>query len=219
MFALPGQNLKQAIEDLNTAIDLEPAHISHYQLTIEPNTYFHHHPPVTPDDEASWQMQQQCQAILAEHDYKQYEVSAYAKDKRRCQHNLNYWQFGDYLGIGAGAHDKITHPHQQQVERKWKTRQPKQYLDDIGAGDATQGRRILSRADASLEFMMNALRLTDGFDSELYAQHTGFAINNIEKTLRLAEEKNWLEWQAHLIRPTETGRQYLNDLVALFLPD
>ena len=219
MFALPEQTLKQAIEDIHNAIDLEPSHISHYQLTIEPNTFFHHHPPVTPDDETSWQIQEQCQAILAEHGYMQYEVSAYAKNKQQCQHNLNYWQFGDYLGIGAGAHDKITHPHQQQIERKWKTKQPQQYLEDISAGNAIQGQRTLSRTDAGLEFMMNALRLTDGFDSSLFAQHSGLAINTIEKPLRLAEEKGWLEWQTHWILPTEKGKQYLNDLVALFLPE
>ncbi|MEJ2141655.1 MAG: radical SAM family heme chaperone HemW, partial [Gammaproteobacteria bacterium] len=219
MFALPGQNIKQAIEDINTAIALEPSHISYYQLTIEPNTWFHHHPPVTPDEELSWQIQEQCQAILGEHGYTQYEVSAYCKEKKHCQHNLNYWQFGDYLGIGAGAHDKITHPHQQQIERKWKTRQPQQYLSDINTGNAVQGRRILGRKDASLEFMMNALRLTDGFESDLFSQHTGLVINSIEKPLRQAEEKDWLEWQTHWIKPTETGKQYLNDLVALFLPE
>ena len=219
MFALPGQTIEQAIKDIHTAIALEPTHISHYQLTIEPNTLFHHNPPMTPDDEISWQMQEQCQALLADNDFKNYEVSAYAKQGKQCQHNLNYWQFGDYLGIGAGAHDKITHPHQQQIERKWKTRQPQKYLDDINNGNAIQGQRILSRSDASLEFMMNALRLTDGFDSTLFAQHSGLAINTIEKTLRLAEEKGWLDWQAHRIKPTEQGKQYLNDLMALFLPE
>lgn len=219
MFALPGQNLKQALQDIRTAIDLEPAHISHYQLTIEPNTLFHHNPPVTPDDETSWQMQEQCQQILAEHGYQHYEVSAYARDKKQCQHNLNYWQFGDYLGIGAGAHDKITLPQQQRIERKWKTKQPNQYLADIASGNAIQGQRTLTRADASLEFMMNALRLTNGFDSQLFSQHTGLAITTIEKTLRQAEEKGWLEWQTHKIVPSEKGQQYLNDLMALFLPE
>lgn len=219
MFALPDQNIKQAIEDINTATALEPTHISYYQLTIEPNTWFYHHPPVTPDDELSWQIQEQCQAILGEQGYRQYEVSAYSKEHKQCRHNLNYWQFGDYLGIGAGAHDKITHPHQQQIERKWKTKQPQQYLDDIKTGNAIQGKRIVGRKEASLEFMMNALRLTDGFNSDLYSQHAGLAINTIEKTLRLAEGKGWLEWQTHWIKPTEAGQQYLNDLVELFLPE
>jgi oxygen-independent coproporphyrinogen-3 oxidase len=219
MFALPEQKLSHAVQDVHTAIALEPTHISHYQLTIEPNTLFYHNPPLTPDDESSWQMQEQCQTIMAEQGYSQYEVSAYARQNKRCQHNLNYWQFGDYLGIGAGAHDKLTLPQQQSVQRKWKTRQPKQYLEDVNHGSAIQGERDLSRNDLALEFMMNALRLTDGFESQLFAQHTGLAITTIEKTLRLAEAKGWLEWQTHLIRPTDQGKQYLNDLVALFLSE
>ncbi|MGD8811743.1 MAG: radical SAM family heme chaperone HemW, partial [Thioalkalispiraceae bacterium] len=219
MFGLPGQTLEQALEDINTAIALEPSHLSHYQLTIEPNTLFYHHPPAVPDDELSWQMQELCQQQMAKHDYQQYEVSAYARLGKQCQHNRNYWQFGDYLGIGAGAHEKITLPQQQKIERQWKVKQPRQYLECAASASRIQGQRLLSRQDAAFEFMLNALRLTDGFEIALFSEHTGLQIPIIEKPLREAQQKNWIEWQTHRIKPTSKGMQYLNDLVSLFLPE
>lgn len=219
MFGLPGQNCHQALDDIKTAIALEPTHLSHYQLTIEPNTLFYHQPPTVPDDDISWQIQEQCQAEMAKHGYNQYEVSAYAKADKQCRHNRNYWQFGDYLGVGAGAHDKITLPQQQCIQRKWKVKQPKQYLETAATEPSLQGQRQLSRHDAAFEFMMNALRLTDGFESQLFTQNTGLPITIIEKTLREAEQKGWLTWNTHQIKPTENGQRFLNDLIELFLPE
>jgi len=219
MFALPNQRIEQALNDIKTAIALEPTHLSHYQLTIEPNTLFHTQPPVVPDDDVSWEMQQRCQQQMAKHDYAQYEISAYAKQAQQCQHNKNYWQFGDYLGIGAGAHGKITSPQQQGINRKWKVKQPKQYLETAATESCIQGQNKLSRQDAAFEFMMNALRLSEGFESQLFSQNTGLAISIIEKPLRIAEEKGWLEWNTQTIKPTKNGQRFLNDLVELFLPE
>lgn len=219
MFGLPNQTIDQALDDIKTAIALEPAHLSHYQLTIEPNTLFYHQPPHIPEDDISWDIQQQCQATMAKHDYLQYEVSAYARPDRRCRHNRNYWEFGDYLGIGAGAHDKITLPQQQCIQRKWKVKQPKRYLETAATESCLQGQRQLSRQDAAFEFMMNALRLTEGFETRLFNQNTGLAISIIEKPLRDAETKGLLSWSKHNITPTEKGKRFLNDLIELFLPE
>lgn len=219
MYGLPNQSLPQAIEDIETAIALEPKHISHYQLTIEPNTFFHHQPPTTPDDDKLWEMQIACQTALAKHDYGQYEISAYAKDDYQCQHNLNYWQFGDYLGIGAGAHGKLTNAPEQKIERRWKVKQPQDYLNNAATDKRISGEKILTRDDASFEFMMNALRLNNGFATELFQQHVGLPISSIEKALKQAEEKGWISWELKRIKPTETGRQYLNNLLELFMPE
>lgn len=218
MFGLPQQNFEQAIEDINTAIALEPTHISHYQLTLEPNTLFHHQPPTLPQDETLWTMQEQCQQKLAEADYQHYEVSAYAKPNKRCQHNLNYWQFGDYLGIGAGAHGKISNAQSQTIRRNSKLRHPDEYLAKASSAERLSSEQTLKSKDAGFEFMLNALRLTEGFAPHLFSDHTGLPISIIEKELRLAEEKELLEWNVQLIRPTEKGCNYLNELLQLFLP-
>ena len=146
MYGLPNQSQQQAIDDIETAIALEPKHISHYQLTIEPNTFFHHQPPVTPDDDALWEMQLACQERLAKNDYAQYEISAYAMDSFQSQHNLNYWQFGDYLGIGAGAHGKLTNAPEQTISRSWKVKQPKEYLNNAARSEERRvGKECRSR--------------------------------------------------------------------------
>ena len=218
MYGLPYQSLSQAVDDIETAIALEPKHLSHYQLTIEPNTFFHHQPPTVPDDDKLWEMQEACQASIAKHDYTQYEISAYAKDGYQCQHNLNYWQFGDYLGIGAGAHGKLTNAPEQKINRSWKVKQPQDYLDKATSEKRIAGEKNLTRDDAAFEFMMNALRLNNGFETEIFQQHVGLPISVVEKALKQAEEKNWISWNLKRIKPTDTGRQYLNNLLELFMP-
>lgn len=219
MYGLPNQSLKQAVEDIETAIALEPKHLSHYQLTIEPNTFFHHQPPNTPNDDRLWEMQLACQTSLAKSDYKQYEISAYAKDAYQARHNLNYWQFGDYLGIGAGAHGKLSNAAEQNITRSWKVKQPQEYLNNATTDKRISGEKILTRDDASFEFMMNVLRLNNGFETELFQRHAGLPISVIEKPLKVAEEKGWISWELKRIKPTDTGRQYLNNLLELFMPD
>ncbi len=220
MFGLPGQDAAGAIADLDTAIALAPPHLSYYQLTLEPNTLFAHLPPAgLPDDDLLWTMQEAAQARLAAHDYTQYEVSAYARPGHSCRHNLNYWRFGDYLGIGAGAHAKLSDAQHQCIERSSKRRNPRDYL--ARAGDATRidSRRTLTREDAGLEFMMNALRLNAGFATSLFSAHTGLPISVVETPLHEAEVKGWIDWNLSTIRPTPAGQRFLNDLLALFLPE
>ena len=215
MFGLPDQTEQEAIDDLQTAIDLQPEHISLYQLTIEPNTLFHHQPPELPSDDATWSMQQALQSMLADAGYKQYEVSAYAREGKQCRHNLNYWQFGDYLGIGAGAHGKISMP--DQIVRTSKRRNPRDYMDTAGQ-PICDSRRELAAGDRSLEFMMNSLRLTDGFPLAMFQERTGLPFNQIVPALSEAESKGLIERDAIHLRPTETGQRYLNDLLQIFMP-
>lgn len=219
MFALPGQTVDQASQDVAIAIDLEPAHISYYQLTLEPNTFFYSQPPQLPDTDLAWLIQSTGQALLAKEGFIQYEVSAYAKASRLCKHNLNYWQFGDYLGLGAGAHGKITDASQQVITRLAKCRHPLEYMASAGTPQGIQSERVVNRQEIGLEFMMNALRLTDGFDTTLFGSHAGQPISLIDAPLKRAEELGFIEWTTRHIRPTEKGRQFLNDLLALFISD
>ena len=219
MFGLPGQDHEQAMADVETAIALQPTHISYYQLTVEPNTEFHHAPPQLPDDETSWQIQRLGQERLAAAGYHQYEVSAYAKKGYRCRHNLNYWSFGDYLGIGAGAHGKITSAADQKIVRLWKRRHPAEYLAKAATAAHIAGTSELSRNDVALEFMLNALRLTEGFSSSLFSEHTGLAITTVEQPLNRAVEMGLLEWELNHIRPTEKGHRFLNELLQLFMDE
>ncbi len=215
MFALPQQSPAQATEDVATAIALEPAHISYYQLTLEPNTRFFAQPPTLPDDDSAWRIQQQGQTLLAEAGYGQYEISAYAREGRRCAHNVNYWQFGDYLGIGAGAHAKLSDAAQQCIIRFAKRRGPQDYLDSAGSPAVIQSERIVTRKEVGLEFMMNALRLTQGFAPPLFAAHTGQPLTLVEAPLRIAEERGLLEWSVDNIRASEKGRLFLDDLLGI----
>src|SRR3569623_538256 len=219
MSCLPGQTVAQALADLEQAIALEPTHISHYQLTIEPNTGFAHAPPNLPDHDALWEMQERCQARLAAAGYLQYEVSAYARAGHRCRHNLNYWLFGDYLGIGAGAHAKISTAQHQRIVRTAKLRHPREYLDKAATPARVASERILKRREAGFEFMLNALRLNEGFPVALFAQHTGLQLSVVASPLREAEQKGLIAWDVHQIRATELGWRFLNDLTALFLPE
>ena len=215
MFGLPGQALEQALADVRIAIEQQPTHLSVYQLTIEPNTLFHAKPPVLPDDDATWDMQLAIQAELAAAGFKQYEVSAYAQPGFECRHNLNYWQFGDYLGIGAGAHGKLTDT--DRITRRWKMKRPEDYSSKAGTSAAIGGEQRLTRADAIAEFMLNALRLTDGFPAALLTERTGLALDTVEAALRHAEQQDFIARNATDIRPTEQGRRFLNNLIELFI--
>lgn len=220
MFGLPGQSVAQALADLEQAIALRPTHLSHYQLTLEPNTRYAHAPPANlPDHDALWEIQQHCQARIAAAGYGQYEVSAYAQAGHRCRHNLNYWLFGDYLGIGAGAHAKVSSAQHQRIVRTAKLRHPREYLAKAASAARIASERSLSRREAGFDFMLNALRLNDGFPVALFAEHTGLALTVVEKPLQQAEAKGLIERDLHHIRPTELGQRFLNDLTALFLPE
>ena len=214
MFGLPGQTVGQAVADVRTAIELNPSHLSVYQLTVEPNTLFHAHPPKLPDDDATWEMQSQIQVELAAAGYRQYEVSAYAREDYACRHNLNYWEFGDYLGIGAGAHAKITDA--TGITRLWKVKQPSEYLRTAGMAQGIGGEHRLSRQHTVTEFMMNALRLNRGIPSRLFLERTGLPISVAAKPLEQAEQQGLITWDIETLRPTPTGLRFLNNLVALF---
>lgn len=217
MFGLPGQDEAKARHDIDTAIALTPAHISYYQLTIEPNTLFYSQPPVLPEDDPIYDWQLANQARLAEAGYQQYETSAYARKGKQCRHNLNYWQFGDYLGIGAGAHGKISSAAPQQIERRVKQKQPQAYLDTAGSDDCLLERTLVDEQEVGFEFMLNAMRLLDGVSTPLFQQHTGVPISQIKKPLAEAEKLGLIEHDIHRLRPTEKGQRYLNTLIEQFL--
>jgi len=222
MFGLPEQSIGEAMSDLEVAMEQQPTHLSWYQLTIEPNTIFYSKPPALPIDDLLWDMQEQGQAYLSDSGFNQYEVSAYAKHgttgvNHQCKHNLNYWQFGDYLGIGAGAHGKLTHVAEGKIERYSRHRIPQSYIDKVGQLNAITETRSLNRDELPLEFMMNALRLNEGFHPSLFIEHTGLPLNHIQKQLEIAEEKALIEWDINKIKPTETGHRYLNNLIELFM--
>ncbi|WP_137819300.1 radical SAM family heme chaperone HemW [Pseudomonas sp. 2FG] len=215
MHGLPEQSLDDALADLRQAIDLAPTHLSWYQLTLEPNTVFWNQPPTLPEDDTLWDIQEAGQALLAAHGYAQYEVSAYARDGLRARHNLNYWSFGDFLGIGAGAHAKLSSPN-GQIVRAWKTRLPKDYLDPSKAFQA--GERILGRAELPFEFLMNVLRLTDGVAAELFTQRTGLPLAELAGARREAEARGLLLADPTRLVATREGQLFLNDLLQHFLP-
>ncbi len=214
MFGLPGQDITAALADLDRAIALQPAHLSWYQLTLEPNTRFHRFPPELPPPDVVADMAAAGQARLADAGYTRYEVSAYARDGRRCRHNLNYWQFGDYLGIGAGAHQKLTDAAAGRVERSWRLRHPRAYLE---AADRVGGRRALAPEDLVFEYMLNALRLTEGFTPGDFTARTGLPWSSAAGTVESLVARELLE-AGERIRPTPLGARFLDDLVAEFLP-
>ena len=219
MYALPGQDLAMAEHDVSRAVALQPTHLSHYQLTLEPNTVFAaRRPDGIPDEDASWDMQEACQAMLADAGFAQYEVSAYARDGHQCAHNLNYWRFGDYLGIGAGAHGKLTLGAQQQVMRRWKTRHPSDYQAKAGSDAAIGGDEILTAERLPFDFMLNALRLNEGVPITMFEARTGLARSAIAGQLAQAHANGWLKEDPDWIRPTELGRRFTNDVIGLFLP-
>ena len=220
MYGLPEQTTAMALADLNTAIQCQPQHLSQYQLTIEPNTLFHSQTPKhLPENDLIWEMQEQSQQLLASHDFAQYEVSAYARAGQQSRHNMNYWQFGDYLGIGAGAHGKLSDASDNRVYRYNKLRQPKAYLLHAGTDTAIKQQHDLSVEQMDFEFMLNALRLKAGFETSLYPRHTGQPLDSIRHKLKQANERGLLEITTKQIRPTEQGYRFLNDLQMLFLDE
>ena len=217
MYGLPQQDLAGALDDIDQALALQPEHLSHYQLTLEPNTLFHHQPPPLPNDDTLWDMQQACQQHLATAGYEHYEISAYARNKRPCQHNLNYWQFGDYVGIGAGAHGKISDAFEQHIRRTTKPRQPQTYIDTSRSGTPIATSHIVKRDEVGLEYLMNTLRLQQGFPVPQFQERSGQTLTLIEKGLQQAEQRGLLQRDIHHIRTTELGQRHLDELLTLFM--
>jgi oxygen-independent coproporphyrinogen-3 oxidase len=214
MHGLPKQTIDDALYDLKTALTLAPTHLSWYQLTLEPNTYFYKHPPRLPKDEAIWKMQLAGKQLLAENNFNQYEVSAFCQPSFHCQHNLNYWEFGDYLGIGAGAHSKITH-YNGHISRHSNVKSPKNYLDK----DKTrkEEEKILTADELVFEFMLNALRLQKPIPHDLFTARTGLPLTYIQHSLQLAHQYQFLEPTNNCFTLTPLGTHFLNDVIELFL--
>ncbi len=213
MFGLPDQTPQQAVNDIKIACDQGVQHISHYQLTIEPNTYFYKHPPQTPKSELLWDMQKQCHDILSENNFNQYEVSAFSKTNKQCQHNLNYWTFGDYIGIGAGAHGKLTLA--DKITRRWKRRQPEDYMAHA-SGDLLSGESVIKEDDIVFEFLLNALRLKNGCKLEVFEKNTG-----LDKTVLIQACKKispeLLIIDDFTIKTSNKGYDFLNEVLEKFL--
>ena len=215
MYALPQQTLDEAIDDAKTATSFNTQHLSFYHLTIEPNTFFFKHPPKLPLDDESAVMQETIETILNEHGYQHYETSAFAKPKSECQHNLNYWQFGDYLGIGAGAHSKLTFHDKMTRDSRYKN--PKQYMEKISTQNMIESETIIHENDLAFEFMMNHLRLVDGFSIQSFEEKTGLNIRAIDKELKAAIDKKLISMNHEMVKPTLLGQRFLNDLLSIFL--
>ncbi len=235
MHGLPNQSIDDALFDLNTALAFSPTHLSWYQLTLEANTFFAKHPPTLPPDDLIWEMQEQGQQLLADFNFKQYEISAYSQPNKQCVHNKNYWEFGDYLGIGAGAHSKITgivkispFKHTQippfekgglggiyQITRAWKHKSPKDYLDPCKNFIAEE--KIIPAEELAFEFMLNALRLYQPISIKLLIERTGLTLTTLEPRLIKARAKDLLDWNETTITTTDLGRRFYNDLVGIFL--
>jgi len=216
MYALPGQTLTECEADLGAALAFGPPHLSVYQLTIEPNTYFAKYPPLLPDDDLASAMLDRITEQTAAAGLERYEVSAYARPGHRARHNLNYWEFGDYLGIGAGAHGKLSFPH--RVVRQVRLRDPAAYLAEAEGGAAIASESEVTRAELPFEFMLNALRLREGFELARFAERTGLPLSAIARPLEEAERRGLVERDLHHARPTGRGFDFLNDLLELFLP-
>jgi oxygen-independent coproporphyrinogen-3 oxidase len=215
MYGLPQQTPEQAEQDVRAALEFSPQHLSCYHLTLEPNTLFYHRPPALPDDEASGEMERRTTALLAAHGYLHYETSAYAQPKKQARHNLNYWQFGDYLGIGAGAHSKLS--FNDKVIRQMRYKRPQAYMDAVARGAPVESEHGLGRNDLAFEFMMNAGRLNGGFDAALFTERTSLPLLVIRRELEEAVSRGLLFYDNNRIAPTELGRRFLNDLLEIFL--
>jgi oxygen-independent coproporphyrinogen-3 oxidase len=216
MFGLPKQSIDEALDDLKQAIACKPSHISWYQLTIEENTLFHHNPPVIPNDDLLWEIQNRGQKLLQQAGFKQYEVSAYAQNRKQCQHNLNYWQFGDYLGIGAGAHGKLSMPD-GKITRHSKFRQPKDYMENALKGEARSSEKVLSEKDLGFEFMLNLARYKAGFDKDLFEARTMLPFSLIQETLEKVISKGLMKREDGQYVTTQKGWVFLNNIVEDFL--
>ena len=218
MYALPGQSPAQSKRDVELAIAADPTHISFYQLTIEPNTAFAAQPPLLPEDDVPWDMQQAGVGLLEAAGYAQYEISAFAQKHMRSRHNVNYWRYGDFLAIGAGAHGKITKPADGCVQRYAKHRHPKRYLQGLETGDWVATRQVLSDEERVFEFFLNQLRLRQGVHIGDFSARTGLAWQVVEARVQRAVEKGLLEIDAQRLRPTELGWRFVNDIQQMFLP-
>jgi putative oxygen-independent coproporphyrinogen III oxidase len=215
MFALPNQTLPELNEDIEEAINIHSTHLSYYHLTLEPNTYFYNNPPALPDQDESAEFSDLIKSKLMEAKFEHYETSAYAKPENKCKHNLNYWEFGDYLGIGAGAHSKITNDF--NITRFSTYKNPKQYIQEVNNNSYIQEEHLINKNDIPFEFMMNALRLNDGFTIDLFEQRTGLSLSSIDSEIKLCVEKSLLEKNNGRIKPTLLGQNFLNDLLQIFL--
>lgn len=215
MYGLPNQTLKDAIQDAQTALQLNPAHLSFYHLTLEPNTPFYRTPPSLPDDGASSDMQIEIENLLAQHGYEHYETSAFAKKDKQAKHNLNYWQFGDYLGIGAGAHSKLS--YHDKITREVRPKHPKAYMEKSLQGNAVEREWIIPKDELGFEFMMNVLRLIEGVSVDLFQQRTGLNIHTLETAIKKAQNKGLLVIAQGHMKPTLLGQRFLNELLELFL--
>ncbi|MEN8259027.1 MAG: radical SAM family heme chaperone HemW [Pseudomonadota bacterium] len=218
MFGLPGQTPESARRDVETATALEPVHISYYQLTLEPNTLFHRHPPLLPGDEEIWAIQRKSQEMLAQQGFLQYEISAYARQGFHSRHNLNYWKFGDYLGIGAGAHGKITEPQDQTVMRYWKLKHPRRYLACACGADRIGGRNLIPADELPLEFMMNVLRLKQGCEKRLFIERTGLPLSALEPAYSDCVAEGLLKEHPTHIVCTHSGWNFLDEILQRFIP-
>ncbi|WP_298218599.1 radical SAM family heme chaperone HemW [Halothiobacillus sp.] len=217
MYGLPDQSMEACLADLHEALSFQPSHLSCYHLSIEPNTTFHLRPPVLPDDDTCADMQQNIEQYLAAAGYAHYETSAFARQRRMSRHNLNYWQFGDYLGIGAGAHSKLS--GQLGILRQQRQPHPRHYMEQCAHDQPVLNERRLTREETGFEFMMNALRLVDGVDVALFTERTNLPLNILEHALRQAEQRGLLSRDTSRLAPTLRGQRFLNDLLELFLPD
>jgi oxygen-independent coproporphyrinogen-3 oxidase len=217
MYALPGQSIAEACADAEQALVFRPPHLSAYHLTIEPNTYFHRFPPRLPDDDTSARMGDAIEGALARTGYRHYEISAFAQPGRQSRHNVNYWTFGDYLGIGAGAHSKLSHPG--RIERAIRIKRPERYMEGAERGAAVQERHDVRATAIGFEFMMNALRLTEGFAVRLFEERAGVPLAAVRQELEAAERRGLIEHDAMRVRPTALGRRFLNDVLQLFLAE
>ncbi len=219
MFGLPDQRLDECLDDLRAAMALGPTHLSLYQLTLEPNTAFAARPPRLPDEDALWAMQEAAHALLRDAGFRQYEVSAFAREGRECRHNRNYWEFGDYLAIGADAHGKYTVAKHKAILRRVRHRQPQRYLRAAGERDFIAEEHAVAQAELPFEFFLNALRLTDGVPAALFGERTGLAIDTLEPLLQQARRDGLLDDDRDRLRPSALGRRFLNNLLDRFLPD
>jgi putative oxygen-independent coproporphyrinogen III oxidase len=215
MYGLPNQSLEDALADAQKAVNLNPDHLSFYHLTLEPNTPFYRTPPSLPSDDVSADMQEKIESLMADSGYVHYETSAFCKPKSQARHNLNYWSFGDYLGIGAGAHSKLS--YHDKITRETRHKHPKAFMEHAEAGNAVDNTWEIAQSDLGFEFMMNALRLTDGFDVDLFQERTGLPLITLQNVIKQAVDKGLLTKNLQTIKPTLKGQRYLNDLLAIFL--
>lgn len=218
MFALPNQSAEEAMQDIRAAIACEPAHVSHYQLTIEPNTAFHASTPTLPDEDSAWEMQQECGTLLSRAGFEQYEISAWSKPGFRCRHNLNYWRYGDFLGIGAGAHGKITLPAEQSARRRVRQRHPRSWMKAVWEGNGVIEDRKLDAGERVFEFFLNQLRLRDGVLKSQLKPRTGVAWTDVSDRVQIAVDKGLLKDENEVLSPTDLGWRFCNEIQALFLP-